>query len=215
MGVTARAALAAGGDGPGHHPAAAARPRGRQARPQRTRVTATMFERKAILIRRIRRVRGAARRAGHAGRDPGRRDAAPAGLPRQADAAARPRRLLARLPGAVRSVRRGRLRRPRRPRDCTSWCPTWRPPSAAWSAVAPAGRLSRLRPARSPAPSASCAGTAPTKSIGSIISGGKPPSRVASATTRRANGNSSRGHWISSSGCRHPAGCSPAANRPP
>ena len=59
-----------------------------------------------------------------------------------------------------------------------------------------------LRPARSCAPCCTRRRNSATKSIGSIISGGKPPSRVASATTRRANGNSRRGHSISSSGCR-------------
>src|SRR5881227_3925063 len=40
----------------------------------------------------------------------------------------------------------------------------------------------------------------PTKSIGSIRSGGKPPSRTAVAMISRANGNNSRGHSIITSG---------------
>ena len=42
----------------------------------------------------------------------------------------------------------------------------------------------------------------PTKSTGSSISGGKPPSRTAVAMISRANGNNSRGHSIMTSGCR-------------
>jgi len=42
----------------------------------------------------------------------------------------------------------------------------------------------------------------PTKSTGSSISGGKPPSRTEVAMISRANGNSSRGHSIMISGCR-------------
>ena len=75
-----------------------------------------------------------------------------------------------------------------------------------------------LRPAAAaagPAPAPGAGGTGSTKSIGSIISGGKPPSRVTSATIRRANGNSSRGHSISSTGCRLSGGMLASENSPP
>ena len=75
---------------------------------------------------------------------------------------------------------------------------------AASRRVASAAVGDRLRPAPAAVACACCwrRRNSVTKSIGSISSGGKPPSRVASATIRRANGNSRRGHSISSSGCR-------------
>ena len=45
-----------------------------------------------------------------------------------------------------------------------------------------------------------------TKSIGSIIKGGMPPSRTTSATIRRAKGNSMCGAWISRTGCMASSG---------
>ena len=109
-------------------------------------------------------------------------------------------------------------------RASTAWSPRSRRccrRSASSRPAAPAAcgarlaetRLSRCRRRRSgwapprPRTLAACACCcrrrySATKSIGSSISGGKPPSRVASAMIRRANGNSRRGHSISSSACR-------------
>ena len=54
----------------------------------------------------------------------------------------------------------------------------------------------------------------PTKSTGSSIKGGKPPSRTAVAMISRANGNNSRGHSIMTSGCRFSFGTFTMRNTP-
>ena len=54
----------------------------------------------------------------------------------------------------------------------------------------------------------------PTKSTGSSISGGKPPSRTEVAMISRANGNNSRGHSIMTSGCRFSFGTFRMRNTP-
>ena len=89
MGVTARAALEAGGEVLGIIPQRLLDREVGKRDMTELRVTATMFERKELLIAEVGRVRGAAGRARHARRDPGRRHPAPARLSRQADTAGR------------------------------------------------------------------------------------------------------------------------------